>query len=128
MSKKIKLDKTKLEESWSNGGRKPSKWCSYYLEQRDNNKYLVERANLQAWLFVILLSPLLIPLLLLVVIISFAHQAITWLADNTTFTIKPLSAVCLSVFTRDKVRSDWLKDSEYKELLNLSSKGEINND
>ena len=126
MSKKIKLYKTKLEESWSNGGRKPSKWCSYYLEQRGNNKYLVERANLKAWLFVILLSPLLIPLLLLVVIISFAHQALTWIADNITFTVKPLSVVCLSVFTRDKVRSDWLKDSEYKELLKLNSKGEHN--
>lgn len=124
MSKKIKLDKTKLEESWSNGGRKANKWCNYYLVEKGNSKYLVEQSNLYAWLFVILLSPVLLPLLLLVVVVSFAHQALSWVADNTTFTIKPLSVVCMSAFTKDKVRSDWLKESEYKELLKLNSKGE----
>ena len=128
MTKKIKLDKTKLEESWSNGGRKPSKWCSYYLEQRGDHKYLVETANLYSWLFVILLSPVILPLLLLITIIVYAHKFLEFVINKLNFTIKPLNSVFMTIFTKDKVRSDWLKDSEYKECLKLSSKGEINND
>ena len=124
MTKKIKLDKTKLEESWSNGGRKPNKWCSYYLEQRADHKYLVETANLYSWLFVILLSPVILPLLLLITVVVYTHKFLEFIINKLNFTIKPLNSVVMTIFTKDKVRSDWLKDSEYKELLKLSTKGE----
>jgi len=48
--KKIKLNKQKLNEKWEEGGRVASRWCNYYLVEKDDNHYLIEVANWKAYL------------------------------------------------------------------------------
>lgn len=117
MKEKIKLDKSKISEKWENsGGRKVSVWCNYYLIDSGDGKYFVEKANLKAYLVVLLLSPILIPILLILLTSIGIYKSTEWLVNKTN---KPLQAVFMTLFTKDKVRSDWLSNNEYIEMLNF---------
>lgn len=102
---KIKLDKQKLNEKWQEGGRVTNKWCNYYLVERDDKHYLVEVANWKAYLIALISSPL--------YFILFILDALLWLieriAERVDLSETPVSKVLLTLFTKEKVRTDWVK-------------------
>lgn len=106
--KKIKLNKQKLNEKWKEGGRVASKWCNYYLIEKEDKHYLVEAANWKAYLIALICSPLLLILLIL--------SAIQWLIDQLANRIDlsktPVAKVMSTLFTDDKVRTDWVKKKD----------------
>lgn len=109
--KKIKLNKQKLNGKWKEGGRVASKWCNYYLIEKDDKHYLVEVANWKAYLVTLLCSPLLI--------ILFVLYALEWLilqiAERVDLSRTPTGKVMTTLFMKEKVRTDWVK----KENLHL---------
>lgn len=105
---KIKLNKQKLNEKWQEGGRVTNKWCNYYLVERDDKHYLIEVANWKAYLIALISSPL--------YFILFILSALLWIieriAERVDLSETPFSKVLLTLFTKDKVRTDWVKKKE----------------
>jgi hypothetical protein len=105
---KIKLNKQKLNEKWQEGGRVTNKWCNYYLVERCDKHYLIEVANWKAYLIALISSPL--------YFIPFILSALQWLieriAERVDLSETPVSKVLLTLFTKDKVRTDWVKKKE----------------
>ena len=106
--KKIKLNKQKLNEKWKEGGRVASRWCDYYLVEKDDKHYLVEVANWKAYLVSLVCSPL----ILILFVLSLIQWIITKVAERVDLSSTPVSKVLLTLFTKDKVRTDWVKKKD----------------
>ena len=106
--KKIKLNKQKLNEKWKEGGRVASRWCNYYLVEKDDKLYLVEVANWKAYLVTLVCSPL----ILILFVLSLIQWAINKIAEQVDLSSTPVSKVLLTLFTKDKVRTDWVKKKD----------------
>lgn len=106
--KKIKLNKQKLNVKWKEGGRVTSRWCDYYLVEKDDKHYLVEVANWKAYLISLVCSPL----ILILFVLSLIQWAINKVAERIDLSSTPVSKVLLTLFTKDKVRTDWVKKKE----------------
>lgn len=100
--KKIKLNKHKLNEKWKEGGRVASKWCNYYLIEKEDKHYLVEVANWKAYIVTLLLTPLII----FVVVVAGLHRFIEKVFNSIDKPIKPAIAAFSTLFRKSKVRTD----------------------
>ena len=103
--KKIKLNKQKLNEKWKEGGRVASRWCNYYLVEKDDKHYLIEVANWKAYLVSLVCSPL----ILVLFILSLIQWSINKVAERVDLSSTPVSKVLSTLFTKEKVRTDWVK-------------------
>ena len=103
--KKIKLNKQKLNEKWKEGGRVASKWCGYYLVEKDDKHYLVEVANWKAYLVSLVCSPL----ILIIFVLSLIQWTLNKIAERVDLSSTPVSKVLSTLFTKEKVRTDWVK-------------------
>ena len=103
--KKIKLNKQKLNEKWKEGGRVASRWCNYYLVEKDDKHYLIEMANWKAYLVSLVCSPL----ILILFILSLMQWVINQVAERVDLSSTPVSKVLSTLFTKEKVRTDWVK-------------------
>ena len=106
--KKIKLNKQKLNEKWREGGRVASRWCEYYLVEKDDKHYLIEVANWKAYLVSLVCSPL----ILILFILSLIQWTINKIAERVDLSSTPVSKVLSTLFTKEKVRTDWVKKKE----------------
>ena len=103
--KKIKLNKQKLNEKWKEGGRVASRWCNYYLVEKDDKHYLVEVANWKAYLVSLVCSPL----ILIIFVLSLIQWTLNKIAERVDLSSTPVSKVLSTLFTKEKVRTDWVK-------------------
>jgi hypothetical protein len=103
--KKIKLNKQKLNEKWKEGGRVASRWCSYYLVEKEDNHYLIEEANWKAYLVTLVCSPL----ILVLFVLSLIQWTFNKIAERFDISSTPVSTVLSTLFTKEKVRTDWVK-------------------
>ena len=103
--KKIKLNKQKLNEKWKEGKRVASRWCNYYLVEKDNKHYLIEVANWKAYLVTLLLTPIII----FVFVVAGLHWSIEKVFNLINQPVQPAVAVFSTLFTKSKVRTDWVK-------------------
>ena len=103
--KKIKLNKQKLNEKWKEGGRVASRWCDYYLVEKDDKHYLVEVANWKAYLVTLVCSPL----ILVIFVLSLIQWTLNKIAERVGLISTPVSKVLSTLFTKEKVRTDWVK-------------------
>lgn len=106
--KKVKLNKQKLNEKWEEGGRVASRWCDYYLVEKDDKHYLIEVANWKAYLVSLVCSPLIIILFIL----SLIQWTINKIAERVDLSSTPVSKVLSTLFTKEKVRTDWVKKED----------------
>lgn len=106
--KKIKLNKQKINEKWKEGGRVASRWCDYYLVEKDDKHYLIEVANWKAYLVSLVCSPLIIILFIL----SLIQWTINKIAERVDLSSTPVSKVLSTLFTKSKVRTDWVKKED----------------
>lgn len=106
--KKVKLNKQKLNEKWREGGRVASKWCDYYLVEKDDKHYLVEVSNWKAYLVSLVCSPL----ILILFILSLIQWTINKIAERVDLSSTPVSKVLSTLFTKEKVRTDWVKKKD----------------
>ena len=106
--KKIKLNKQKLNEKWKEGGRVTSRWCSYYLVEKDDKHYLVEEANWKAYLVTLLLTPIII----FVFVVAGLHLFIEKVFNLINQPVQPSIAAFSTLFRKSKVRTD-LVNEEY---------------
>ncbi len=106
--KKIKLNKQKLNEKWKEGGRVASRWCNYYLVEKDDKHYLIEVANWKAYLVSLVCSPL----ILILFVLSLIQLAINKVAERIDLSSTPVSKVLSTLFTKEKVRTDWVKKKD----------------
>lgn len=106
--KKIKLNKQKLNEKWKEGGRVASRWCNYYLVEKDDKHYLIEVANWKAYLISLVCSPL----ILILFVLSLIQWAINKVAERVDLSSTPVSKVLSTLFTKEKVRTDWVKKKD----------------
>lgn len=106
--KKIKLNKQKLNEKWKEGGRVASRWCDYYLVEKDDKHYLVEVANWKAYLVSLVCSPL----ILILFVLSLIQWTINKVAERVDLSSTPVSKVLSTLFTKEKVRTDWVKKKD----------------
>ena len=106
--KKIKLNKQKLNEKWKEGGRVASRWCNYYLVEKDDKHYLVEVANWKAYLVSLVCSPL----ILILFVLSLIQWVINQVAERIDLSLIPVSKVLSTLFTEEKVRTDWVKKKD----------------
>lgn len=102
--KKVKLNKQKLNEKWEEGGRVASMWCSYYLVEKEDKHYLIEEANWKAYQVSLVCSPL----ILILFVLSLIQWAINKIAERVDLSSTPVSKVLLTLFTKEKVRTDWV--------------------
>lgn len=105
---KIKLNKKKLNEKWKEGGRVASKWCDYYLVEKDDKHYLIEVANWKAYLVSLVCSPL----ILVLFILSLIQWSINKVVERVDISSTPVSEVLSTLFTKEKVRTDWVKKKD----------------
>ena len=105
---KIKLNKQKLNEKWEDGGRVASKWCDYYLVEKDDKHYLIEVANWKAYLVSLVCSPL----ILVIFILSLIQWTINKISERVDLSSTPISKVLCTLFTKEKVRTDWVKKKD----------------
>ena len=103
--KKIKLNKQKLNEKWKEGGRVASRWCNYYLVEKDDKHYLIEVANWKAYLVSLVCSPL----ILIIFVLSLIQWTLNKIAERVDLSSTPVSKVLSTLFTKEKVRTDWVK-------------------
>ena len=103
--KKVKLNKQKLNEKWEEGGRVASRWCNYYLVEKDDKHYLIEVANWKAYLVSLVCSPL----ILILFVLSLIQWTINKIAERVDLSSTPVSKVLSTLFTKEKVRTDWVK-------------------
>ena len=106
--KKIKLNKQKLNEKWKEGGRVASRWCNYYLVEKDDKHYLIEVANWKAYLVSLVCSPL----ILILFVLSLIQWTINKIAERVDLSITPVNKVLSTLFTKEKVRTDWVKKKD----------------
>ena len=106
--KKIKLNKQKLNEKWKEGGRFTSRWCDYYLVEKDDKHYLIEVANWKAYLVSLVCSPL----ILILFVLSLIQWTINKIAERVDLSSTPVSKVLSTLFTKEKVRTDWVKKKD----------------
>ena len=106
--KKIKLNKQKLNEKWKEGGRVASRWCNYYLVEKDDKHYLIEVANWKAYLVTLVCSPL----ILILFVLSLIQWAINKIAEYVDLSSTPVGKVLSTLFTKEKVRTDWVKKKD----------------
>lgn len=106
--KKIKLNKQKLNEKWREGGRVASRWCNYYLVEKDDKHYLVEVANWKAYLVSLVCSPL----ILILFVLSLIQWTINKIAERVDLSSTPVGKVLSTLFTKEKVRTDWVKKKD----------------
>ena len=106
--KKIKLNKQKLNEKWKEGGRVASRWCNYYLVEEDDKHYLIEVANWKAYLVSLVCSPL----ILILFVLSLIQWTINKIAEQVDLSSTPVSKVLSTLFTKEKVRTDWVKKKD----------------
>ena len=106
--KKVKLNKQKLNEKWEEGGRVASRWCNYYLVEKDDKHYLIEVANWKAYLVSLVCSPLILTLFVL----SLIQWTINKIAERVDLSSTPVSKVLSTLFTKEKVRTDWIKKKD----------------
>ena len=106
--KKVKLNKQKLNEKWEEGGRVVSGWCNYYLVEKDDKHYLVEVANWKAYLVSLVCSPL----ILILFVLSLIQWTINKIAERVDLSSTPVSKVLSTLFTKEKVRTDWVKKKD----------------
>lgn len=106
--KKVKLNKQKLNEKWEEGGRVASMWCNYYLVEKDDKHYLIEVANWKAYLVSLVCSPL----ILILFVLSLIQWAINKIAERVDLSSTPVSKVLSTLFTKEKVRTDWVKKKD----------------
>ena len=104
--KKVKLNKQKLNEKWEEGGRVASRWCNYYLVEKDDKHYLIEVANWKAYLVSLVCSPL----ILILFVLSLIQWTINKIAERVDLSSTPVSEVLLTLFTKEKVRTDWVNE------------------
>ena len=97
--KKVKLNKQKLNEKWREGGRVASMWCNYYLVEKDDKHYLVEVANLEAYLVSLVCSPL----ILIIFVLSLIQWTLNKIAERVGISSTPVSKVLSTLFTKEKV-------------------------
>lgn len=103
-----KLDKGMLETKWVNGGRKTSKWCNYYIVKEGDSYYLVEKANMLSYVVCVILAPVIAILLSLVLI----YKVVEVIVSAVDLSRTPLANVYLTLFTKDKVRTDLIRQKE----------------
>ena len=106
--KKVKLNKQKLNEKWEEGGRVASRWCNYYLVAKGDKHYLIEVANWKAYLVSLVCSPL----ILILFVLSLIQWTINKIAERVDLSSTPVSKVLLTLFTKEKVRTDWVKKKD----------------
>ena len=106
--KKVKLNKQKLNEKWEEGGRVASRWCNYYLVEKDDKHYLIEVANWKAYLASLVCSPL----ILILFVLSLIQWTINKIAERVDLSSTPVSKVLSTLFTKEKVRTDWVKKKD----------------
>ncbi len=106
--KKVKLNKQKLNEKWKEGGRVASRWCNYYLVEKDDKHYLIEVANWKAYLVSLVCSPL----ILILFVLSLIQWTINKIAERVDLSSTPVSEVLSTLFTKEKVRTDWVKKKD----------------
>ena len=102
--KKMKLNKQKLNGKWEEGGRVASRWCNYYLVEKDDKHYLIEVANWKAYLVSLVCSPL--------ILVFFIHWTINKVAERVDLSSTPVSKVLSTLFTKEKVRTDLVEKGE----------------
>ena len=105
---KVKLNKQKLNEKWKEGGRVASRWCNYYLVEKDDKHYLIEVANWKAYLVSLVCSPL----ILILFVLSLIQWTINKIAERVDLSSTPVSKVLSTLFTKEKVRTDWVKKKD----------------
>ena len=103
--KKVKLNKQKLNEKWEEGGRVASRWCNYYLVEKDDKHYLIEVANWKAYLVSLVCSPL----ILVLFVLSLIQWTINKIAEQVDLSSTPVSKVLSTLFTKESARTDWVK-------------------
>lgn len=103
-----KLDKDILNIKWANGGRKTSKWCNYYVVKEGDSYYLVEKANILSYVVCVILAPVIAILLSLVLI----YKVVEVIVSAVDLSRTPLANVYLTLFTKDKVRTDLIRQKE----------------
>ena len=106
--KKIRLNKQKLNEKWKEGGRVASRWCDYYLVEKDDKHHLIEVANWKAYLVSLVCSPL----ILILFVLSLIQWTINKIAERVDLSSTPVSKVLSTLFTKEKVRTDWVKKKD----------------
>ena len=106
--KKVKLNKQKLNEKWEEGGRFTSRWCDYYLVEKDDKHYLIEVANWKAYLVSLVCSPL----ILILFVLSLIQWTFNKIAERVDLSSTPVSKVLSTLFTKEKVRTDWVKKKD----------------
>ena len=106
--KKVKLNKQKLNEKWREGGIVASKWRDYYLLEKDDKHYLIEVANWKAYLVSLVCSPL----ILILFVLSLIQWTINKIAERVDLSSTPVSKVLSTLFTKEKVRTDWVKKKD----------------
>jgi hypothetical protein len=106
--KKVKLNKQKLNEKWKEGGRVTRRWCSYYLVEKEDEHYLIEVANWKAYLVSLICSPL----ILILFILSLMQWVIKQTVERLDIISTPVGNVLSTLFTKEKVRTDWV-NKEY---------------
>ena len=106
--KKVKLNKQKLNEKWEEGGRVASRWCNYYLVEKDDKHYLIEVANWKAYLVSLVCSPL----ILILFVLSLIQWTINKIAEQVDLSSTPVGKVLSTLFTKEKVRTDWVKKKD----------------
>ena len=87
--KKLKLNKQKLNEKWKEGGRVASKWCDYYLVEKEDEHYLIEEANWKAYLVSLVCSPL----ILILFVLSLIQWTLNKIAERVGLSSTPVSKV-----------------------------------
>ena len=101
--KKIKLNKQKLNEKWKEGGRVASRWCDFYLVEKDDKHYLIEVANWKAYLVSLVCSPL----ILILFVLSLIQWTINKIAERVDLSSTPVSKVLSTLFTKEKLNKNF---------------------
>ena len=108
----VKLNKQKLESLWVNGGRATSVWCNYYLVKYEDHAEVVEKANIYAHLVFMLF----LPITLFLFLIALLYKALEFVLEHAQPNIAPLSKSFMTLFSKDKVRTDWVYLNEVQRL------------
>lgn len=120
----LKLDKKLLEAHWEEGGRKPSKWCDYYLDYNVGRpSVLLETANAWAYLTWVLTLPIMIPLLIIGFMSMCVVKLFEWCLDKGWCDQRTNPVICVNstLFNKGAIRSDEIpldKEDQLDQLVN----------
>ena len=115
---KVKLNRQKLNEKWKEGGRVVNKWCDYYLVEKYDKYYLIEVANWKAYLVSLVCSPL----ILVLFILSLIQLVIDKVAERVDISSTPVIKVLATLFTKEKVRTDWVEKEHLHDFEDVKLK------